>query len=82
MRRIFERSRLGSCGECMVEIAERTQGRHCRHGESSGWRQVEIVSDAYCCLLPSTIHFFTAKGFAASGIGKIMGSCGASAADS
>jgi hypothetical protein len=31
----------------MVEIAERTQGRHYRHGEGGGWRQVEIVSDAY-----------------------------------
>ena len=33
LQRIFERSRLVSRGERVGEIAERTQGWDCRHGE-------------------------------------------------
>ena len=36
MQRIFEQCRLGSCGERMVEIAERALGGDCCHGEG-GW---------------------------------------------
>jgi len=36
MQRIFERSRLGSRGERVGEIAERTKGWNCCNGEG-GW---------------------------------------------
>ena len=51
MQRIFERCRLRSCGERVGEIAERAQGRHCCHGESGGWRQVEIGSSGLVHLI-------------------------------